>query len=391
MINKSSVPNLANVSFGVNLDLGNTGDSLSDALNSQGLDVGGHSRLLIGLDGSLFDPFPDADGQSSANHGSIYQPPKINANGSGPGSEGSASGSDANHSGANGLGGVVALFDRGQTGGGSVTPFDGVFFAKGGNPGGGGGGGSGGAVSSYLAGSADAGVGYDIQIDFKGTGWTSGLQTAFTHAADYFVTVITADLAGSDALYRGKLIDDLYITAEVSAIDGTGGILGQAGPTATWTQTQLTAAGQMKFDVADATNFYNLGLWDDIVTHEMMHVLGFGSLWNFGNHHLVDNNSSGQPERYIGEKALAAYRSDLTFGVPGAAYIPVETDGGSGTAGSHWDDLTLTNELMTGYIGTPTDPYAPNVLSEFSVMSLADLGYTVGNYQAYTDLPPPLV
>ena len=45
---------------------------------------------------------------------------------------------------------------------------------------------------------------------------------------------------------------------------------------------------------------------------------------------------------------------------------------------------------MTGYIGEPGDPYAPNVLSQFSVMSLADLGYAV-NYQPYTDLPAPLV
>ena len=31
-------------------------------------------------------------------------------------------------------------------------------------------------------------------------------------------------------------------------------------------------------------------------------------------------------------------------------FIAVEQDGGSGTAGSHWDEETFNNELMTGYI-----------------------------------------
>ena len=98
-----------------------------------------------------------------------------------------------------------------------------------------------------------------------------------------------------------------------------------------------------------------------------MHVLGFGSLWEYGGHDLTSGN------QYTGANAVAAY----------GATIPVETDGGSGTAGSHWDDATLGNELMTGYINDDgnTANTADNYLSKFSVMSLADLGYTV----AYAD------
>ena len=112
------------------------------------------------------------------------------------------------------------------------------------------------------------------------------LQQAFKNAADYLTTVITDDIGGG-GLYRGKIIDDLYVTAELKAIDGTGGVLGQAGPTALWSANDLTAAGQMQFDVADALTYSSLGLWDDIVIHEFMHVLGFGSLWNYGSHSLV--------------------------------------------------------------------------------------------------------
>ena len=35
--------------------------------------------------------------------------------------------------------------------------------------------------------------------------------------------------------------------------------------------------------------------------------------------------------------------------------FPVEQDGGSGTAGSHWDEETFGNELMTGYVNTDDD------------------------------------
>ena len=54
------------------------------------------------------------------------------------------------------------------------------------------------------------------------------------------------------------------------------------------------------------------------------------------------------------------------------AGIPVEQDGGSGTAGSHWDEETFDNELMTGYINDGSNPF-----SAMSAASFADLGYVL--------------
>ena len=271
-----------------------------------------------------------------------------------------------------------------------IGPFEPGLDAKGGGGGGPGGGGSGsesGVLKNYFSGSTltnksiDPGPndpGYDIRIEFKGSGWTVALQQDFFHAADYLTTVITNDIGGG-GLYRGKLIDDLYISAELTTIDGVGGVLGQAGPTATWTANDLTAAGLMQFDSADAQTFDSLGLWGDIVIHEMMHVLGFGTLWE--RHDLVDG------VKYIGPEGVAAYAESHV----GATFIPVEDGGGSGTAGGHWDEETLGNELMTGYIENDGNPATvDNFLSEFSVMSLADLGYAVTevSYKDYALFSP---
>jgi hypothetical protein len=246
----------------------------------------------------------------------------------------------------------------------------------GGGGGGGGGGGSDGLSTEYKSGSIDGALHYDIFIQFKGTGWTADLQSAFKNAADYFTTVIIDDIGGGGRI--GKVVvDDLYVTAEVKTIDGIGGILGQAGPSNVWTANHLTAAGQMQFDVADAQTYLGEGLWDDIVTHELMHVLGIGSLWDYGKHDLISDEG-----QYTGQQALDAYqvfKSDETL-----PFIPVEDEGGSGTAGSHWDEESLGNELMTGYINDS------NYLSKFSVMSLADLGYKV-NYFDYPHDQPIIV
>ena len=252
---------------------------------------------------------------------------------------------------------------------GDSVPVDAAAAARGGKPGGGGGGGDGsGALTEYRSGSGDGTAGYDIWIQFKGSGWTTDLQTAFKNAADYLTTVITDDIGGGGRI--GKVIvDDLYVTAEVRAIDGVNGILGQAGPTNVWSASELSAAGKMQFDVADALAYFGDGLWDDIVTHELMHVLGFGSLWNYGDDPLVSGN------QYLGDAGVAAYDEANPNGTQ--TYVPVEDGGGSGTAGAHWDEEALDNELMTGFIDDS------NHLSEFSVMSLADLGYAV----SYRDYP----
>ena len=77
------------------------------------------------------------------------------------------------------------------------------------------------------------------------------------------------------------LIDDISITATLEAIDGVGGVLGSAGPREIRGDgTYLPSSGAMRFDIADADDMLANGQWESVVLHEMMHALGFGTLWN---------------------------------------------------------------------------------------------------------------
>jgi hypothetical protein len=120
----------------------------------------------------------------------------------------------------------------------------------------------------------------------------------------------------------------------------------------------------MMFDTADLAYMADLGIFDEVVVHEMGHVLGIGTLWNFRRSLLT---ASLTDPRFVGLEAIAGYRA-----VGGASQaIPVEEGGGQGTRRSHWDEESFDTELMTGFIGRR----AP--LSVMTIGSMADLGYDV--------------
>lgn len=211
---------------------------------------------------------------------------------------------------------------------------------------------------------------FNIHIDFYGDYWTDALKEDFITAADFLSAVITSDIAPDG-------YDDITIDASLINIDGVNGILGRAGPSTVWTANSLTASAIMEFDIADAETFDDLNLWDDIVLHEMIHTLGLGTLWNYQGlvtTEVIDDNGTKKPTddiigyTYSGELANAA--SDELLGLDGVGVF-IEQDGGSGTAGGHWDEETYDNELMTGYINYD------NYLSEITFAGLADLGYDV--------------
>jgi hypothetical protein len=209
---------------------------------------------------------------------------------------------------------------------------------------------------------------FTIEVRFLG-GLTAKQQAAFRTAADRWATVIVGDLP--DVLVDGELVDDVLILAQGKAIDGVGKILGQAGPSrlrpsGIGAGSLLPAKGRMTFDSADLASMEQKGTLIDVITHEMGHVLGIGTIWQDSD--LLDGAGTQNP-LFTGEGAMAEY-GELRGGGPRP--VPVENTGGPGTADGHWRESVFRNELMTGFVSTPGNP-----LSRVTVASLADLGYTV--------------
>jgi len=222
---------------------------------------------------------------------------------------------------------------------------------------------------------------YTIDIRFWGSPMTPDQQALFTNAAARVRGVVvgsipTVDGTGADPSVCGvtgvpvlaENIPGVIIYASVQAIDGPGKILAQAGPCFTRQNDLRTAVGVMEFDVDDLTSLAAGGNLQDVITHEMLHVVGVGSFWN-AEALLVGYNTFGVA--YIGSGGISGCLE--TGGTTScASAVPVENVGGPGTVNSHWRETVFGPELMTGYANS-----GPMPLSILTVRSIGDLGYTI--------------
>jgi hypothetical protein len=229
-----------------------------------------------------------------------------------------------------------------------------------------------------------------IDVTFS-DGMNENYKSAFSNAATFWQSQITGYRL-NDAALQG-----VTISANASPIDGAGGVLGSAGPTYGYffngvqlsgnsaaSDVLYATAGDMTFDSADVDYMISNGMWEQVIRHEMAHVIGFGTLWGFDYAGIIFNNfyiaDSGQ---YTGEAGLAAYRAEFD---PAADFVPVELGGGSGTSNGHWNEVDggsaltgitdaygndMAYELMTGWLNAPT------FLSNTTIAQFYDMGYTV--------------
>eukprot|EP00924_Labyrinthula_sp_SR-Ha-C_P000625 snap_masked-scaffold_27-processed-gene-4.47-mRNA-1 protein AED:1.00 eAED:1.00 QI:0/0/0/0/1/1/2/0/469 len=202
-------------------------------------------------------------------------------------------------------------------------------------------------------------------------------------------------------------IQDLTIVALLDSIDGSGGTLAAAGPCIISTAFELPLAGVMIFDTDDTAALSTFGKLEDVVLHEMMHVLGFGSMWSpvpdgaggfitstdvlsdevyvingFGE--IVSRNSNNQP-KFTGSSGIEEFE-ELTgeaesfvpvqgVRVGGQVIFNVFNDEGRGSVDSHIDKDTFQDELMTFSVDVQGGRSSP--LSEMSLRMLEDIGYEV--------------
>jgi hypothetical protein len=219
------------------------------------------------------------------------------------------------------------------------------------------------------------------------TRFVAGANTRQREAVDKAVarwqTVITGDLvnvpvnapAGTCFTAQpsvNEMVDDILIFVELVDIDGAGKTLGQAGPCYIRSDNSLPVVGHLKLDQADLQHMEAIGTLDDVVLHEIGHVLGIGTLWPTKN--LLTGAGTEDPQ-FVGTFGIAAYR-----GMGGLdATVPVEGTGETGTKEGHWRESVFGNELMTGWISGSVNP-----LSKLTIASLQDLGYGANSGAAST-------
>lgn len=206
-------------------------------------------------------------------------------------------------------------------------------------------------------------AGFQIEIVFGG-GLTPSQQAIFNTAAARWQQILTGDIPDVGSGPWGTAVDDVRISASGVYIDGVGGILGQAGPTYLRSGTYLPISGNMQFDTADLASLESSGQLEEVVMHEMAHVLGLGTIWDLKDQ--VSGAGTANPV-YLGARATS--ESNAARGVLDAS-VPLENVGGPGTADSHWRESIFDNELMTGYLDEGANPISRITCGQGSIWAI---------------------
>ena len=165
-------------------------------------------------------------------------------------------------------------------------------------------------------------------------------EAAFDNAVNVWESIITgyqdgvvASRSGGALQAIGEKINGITLNVTLEPIDGDFGILGGAAPRGLIVDTSgftIASTGEMTFDTADVSRLISEGTFDDVILHEMGHTIGVGTLWTSNS---VYSRDTGQ---YTGAMSLAAYQNEFD---PTATFIPIELDGGAGTANGHWNEV----------------------------------------------------
>lgn len=240
------------------------------------------------------------------------------------------------------------------------------------------------AASSFEVTVVRTGGAFDIELVFA-TSMTRAQEAAFQRASERWMAILApTDLTdvslnrtascGADPRFRRHVetIDDLMIVVAVSEIDGPGGTLGRAGPCLIRISNSLPLYGRIEMDAADLGRLETRDL-EEVILHEMGHVLGIGLLWSrLGLLRNPASETSTPDTHFTGPLTIAAFDEAGGTGYSGAK-VPVENTLGQGSRNSHWRETVLALESMTPL----QHPGLAEPLSAITIQSLADLGYEV--------------
>jgi Bacterial Ig-like domain/Domain of unknown function (DUF4114)/HNH/Endo VII superfamily toxin with a SHH signature/FG-GAP-like repeat len=174
-----------------------------------------------------------------------------------------------------------------------------------------------------------------------------------------------------DGMVDGQWVDDLKIKLSIQDLDGAGGTLARS------RVDVLRADGSVlplqsitQFDGADIAQLEQSGRLFNVMQHELLSAMGFGTLWESKG--LVANNGTAEA-MYMGSQGVAAFHElgGLTDGIPVEPNRP-------NAPGLYWNERLFQNELMTYDLGGS----GAAALSTVTLASLQDLGYPVDVRQA---------
>ncbi|MHB0948514.1 MAG: leishmanolysin-related zinc metalloendopeptidase [Gemmatimonadaceae bacterium] len=243
---------------------------------------------------------------------------------------------------------------------------------------------------------AEATSNFTLEVRFFGTPPAADQRQLFVAAAQRIRGVVTGavppvpvqlNLASDSACSMKGLpvvnetMKGMVVFAAVDSIDGRGKTLAQAGGcllrrfVVAGDSVQLPLVGIMVFDRDDWSTMLAQGNLQDVITHEMLHLVGVGrSMW-VPKKLLRDE---GTPTvSFIGSRAIKGCQDANGATVCGTG-VPVENTGSAGTVGTHWREITFGSELMTGFADkcVPGQP-CRYPLSGITAGALQDIGYVV--------------
>lgn len=243
------------------------------------------------------------------------------------------------------------------------------------------------ARASYRVDVRESGPGsFNIDLIFAGDPINETQAAAFERAADYWMAILAGselpDVAlpeatplgcGEDtAEVRMASADDVVIVANVRqtnriglAFGGVCRIRNASGlPYLGRIIVSSEALGNLE-QWADARSTSGLELLENLILHEIGHVLGIGTLWD----DFIGGSSSDDPH-FTGALAIAAFDDAGGTDYEGGAKVPIEP-----RVEAHWREDVFDGDEQAEVM-TPTITIGAS-LSAITIQSLADLGYTV--------------
>ncbi|HYO25870.1 MAG TPA: hypothetical protein VEQ85_13085 [Lacipirellulaceae bacterium] len=229
------------------------------------------------------------------------------------------------------------------------------------------------------------------------------------------LAIINTALGQVEQMWESRLVGyqpGIAIGAVPISIHATNTGLGLASASFASTTSQggytLATSGFVNVNTLEIENFANwqgdeangLNFIDELLAHEVGHVLGIGTLW--ASNGVYQFNTF----QYTGAHGVAAYQTEFNHSI---LYAPVENAGNAGTPNSHWDQLMRSSVEGAGGVGDPflldprvgvTDQYGRDralelmtgaidpdwrepFLARFTVQSMRDLGYAVTEFEDF--------